>query len=80
MDNINKIDPELDDFLAWWANKGHKEYPFGLSFDKNGKMTKVPKVNGMGKFEPITRTQKKIGRNELCFCGSYKKYKKCCLK
>ena len=25
------------------------------------------------------RTKKKIGRNEPCYCGSNKKYKKCCL-
>ena len=28
---------------------------------------------------PIRRTRKKIGRNNLCFCGSKKKYKKCCI-
>jgi hypothetical protein len=28
---------------------------------------------------PITNELKKIGRNELCVCGSGKKYKKCCL-
>jgi hypothetical protein len=28
--------------------------------------------------EPI-RNQNKIGRNELCPCGSGKKYKKCCI-
>lgn len=27
----------------------------------------------------IVRDSPKIGRNELCFCGSGKKYKKCCL-
>jgi uncharacterized protein YchJ len=26
------------------------------------------------------RTEPKIGRNELCHCGSGKKYKKCCGK
>lgn len=30
--------------------------------------------------KPIRRTEKKIGRNELCPCGSGKKYKKCCGK
>jgi uncharacterized protein YchJ len=25
------------------------------------------------------RTEPKIGRNELCHCGSSKKYKKCCI-
>lgn len=29
---------------------------------------------------PIFRTEKKIGRNDPCPCGSGKKYKKCCLK
>jgi preprotein translocase subunit SecA len=27
---------------------------------------------------PIVRTQRKVGRNEPCPCGSGKKYKKCC--
>ncbi len=29
---------------------------------------------------PITRKQEKVGRNDLCPCGSQKKYKKCCGK
>lgn len=28
---------------------------------------------------PIRRTERKIGRNEPCECGSGRKYKKCCL-
>jgi len=28
--------------------------------------------------KPVRRTQKKIGRNDPCPCGSGKKYKKCC--
>ncbi len=32
------------------------------------------------KKEPIRRTEAKIGRNDLCPCGSGKKYKKCCGK
>jgi preprotein translocase subunit SecA len=28
--------------------------------------------------EPIKRASQKIGRNDLCPCGSGKKYKKCC--
>ncbi len=27
---------------------------------------------------PIIRQAPKIGRNDLCLCGSQKKYKKCC--
>ena len=30
------------------------------------------------KKQPVTRRERKIGRNELCPCGSGKKYKKCC--
>jgi preprotein translocase subunit SecA len=28
--------------------------------------------------KPTTREQDKVGRNDLCPCGSGKKYKKCC--
>ncbi|BFN37703.1 preprotein translocase subunit SecA [Fidelibacter multiformis] len=31
-----------------------------------------------GKTQPIRRTERKIGRNEPCPCGSGKKYKHCC--
>jgi preprotein translocase subunit SecA len=31
-----------------------------------------------GRVRTITRDQPKVGRNELCPCGSGKKYKKCC--
>lgn len=29
---------------------------------------------------PIRRSEDKVGRNDLCSCGSGKKYKKCCLQ
>ena len=74
---IIDIDPEFDELLTWWTNEGHKEHPFGLHFNKDGTLTKIPKRGGMGMQEPITRTHKKIGRNEPCPCGSGKKYKKC---
>ncbi|MDQ3258731.1 MAG: SEC-C metal-binding domain-containing protein, partial [Acidobacteriota bacterium] len=31
-----------------------------------------------GKVRTVRRTEAKVGRNELCTCGSGKKYKKCC--
>jgi len=31
-----------------------------------------------GKAQPFKRTDKKVGRNDPCPCGSGKKYKKCC--
>ncbi|RKZ12974.1 hypothetical protein DRQ53_14025, partial [bacterium] len=30
--------------------------------------------------EPFVRDDEKVGRNDLCPCGSGKKYKKCCGK
>jgi preprotein translocase subunit SecA len=30
--------------------------------------------------KPVHRTEKKVGRNDLCPCGSGKKFKKCCSK
>ncbi len=32
----------------------------------------------MVKAKPVTRSAPKVGRNEPCFCGSGKKFKKCC--
>lgn len=29
--------------------------------------------------EPVRRVEPKVGRNDLCSCGSGKKYKKCCM-
>jgi hypothetical protein len=35
----------------------------------------------MGEFQPpFVREHRKLGRNELCHCGSGRKYKKCCLE
>ncbi len=39
----------------------------------------INQVGGEGKMkEPSIRDQDKVGRNDLCPCGSGKKYKKCC--
>lgn len=49
---------------------------------------KLQKLNGKSIYDtlgwgdtinPFVREEPKIGRNELCPCGSGKKYKKCCL-
>lgn len=61
---------------------------FGLNFDftwkQDAKMDAV--TNGMIKHVGVTSTVRNIpgrsnktGRNDLCTCGSRKKYKKCCL-
>ncbi len=38
-----------------------------------------PPSEGIAPLSPIMPKKKKIGRNDPCFCGSGKKYKKCCL-
>jgi len=35
-------------------------------------------IENKSKVEPVTK-RNKIGRNQKCFCGSGKKYKKCCI-
>ena len=37
-------------------------------------------VNHISDEQPYARTHRKIGRNELCPCGSGKKFKKCCIE
>ena len=52
-------------------------YTIGLEPDKPEDITDLEIVLN----PPKTRTaEKKIGRNELCPCGSGKKYKNCCGK
>lgn len=34
--------------------------------------------NEVAKLEPVKKSEKKVGRNDPCPCGSGKKYKKCC--
>jgi len=43
--------------------------------------SKFSKINNQWyyMFDNPSAVQPKIGRNERCFCGSHKKYKKCCL-
>ena len=49
----------------------------GLDMIQSGPLTKVSKPVRGRRVE--VRTKPKIGRNELCPCGSGLKYKKCCL-
>ena len=38
---------------------------------------KVPEVSTTQKSQPLSSQHKKLGRNDPCWCGSGKKYKKC---
>lgn len=37
-------------------------------------------MEAVGGIRPYVRESRKIGRNEMCPCGSHKKYKNCCLR
>lgn len=39
----------------------------------------MKKQKRMERHTPIIRQEPKVGRNDLCPCGSGKKYKKCCM-
>ena len=46
----------------------------------NGTITLHPCQSEGGTCKPFVRKEKKVGRNEMCTCGSGKKFKKCCCK
>jgi spermidine synthase len=87
--NSKQID--LKNFLRR-AKKLDKNYSFAFPFFSNAKKVKVIKFDGKVTEELLTTTvvtdsmipqkqalnmNSKVGRNELCPCGSGKKYKKC---
>ena len=43
-----------------------------------GEAANQPQGEGAVKVKTIVRDVPKVGRNDLCPCGSGKKYKKCC--
>ena len=48
--------------------------------DYNERLENEVKELRQFRFEQVADIGKKIGRNDVCPCGSGKKYKKCCLK
>lgn len=62
--------------LSWWAcfNKDNDDN----SNDFMEKMQKFIKNEMKKEKQELTKT-KELGRNDLCYCGSGKKYKKCCM-
>ena len=91
LDGENSCPPEdcggiygYNDLLDILKNKKHPEYEekivdwLGEDFDPN--LFDIKKVNSsLSRIKPIYVADKRIGRNELCPCGSGKKYKKCCI-
>ena len=61
------------------------KYLFHIQVEKNIERERVARETSTnindgegGSHEPIKRKEEKIGRNDLCPCGSGKKYKNCC--
>ncbi len=47
-----------------------------MAYEQTGRQSAEPAQ--AGKHQPLRRTERKVGRNEPCPCGSGKKYKHCC--
>ncbi len=79
---LSKSNKVLSVFLYYNSNSNIEKMDFKLlsSDDKEAKETEIMNmVEYLRIKRSIKLENKKIGRNELCPCGSGKKYKKCCL-
>ena len=71
---IEKTGPWLAEQFRLIANKKH---PYVKSIVQDGADIKV---NILDNTQGVTqRDVSRVGRNDLCPCGSGKKYKKCCM-
>lgn len=73
----------IKDSLLRAYNRIYPDYSGGVYFERYPEEKR--KVQGTvitnGSFDaPYVRSSQKIGRNDLCPCGSGKKYKHCCMK
>lgn len=79
---LSKCEKVLSVFLYYSSDDKIKKIDFKIitSDDKESKSTEIMNMTEYLRFKRGLRLEgKKIGRNELCPCGSGKKYKKCCL-
>ena len=74
---ISRIKEEVVEILFRIQITGHENIA-GLRRPKDRDLTFSGGGDDVEKKKPLKRAEKKIGRNELCPCGSGKKYKKCC--
>lgn len=65
-----QIQPVRDNQALWQSFSRGVRYVEHRGDQHNGGSSEKP--------TPVKRTERKIGRNELCPCGSGKKYKRCC--
>jgi SWIM/SEC-C metal-binding protein len=71
-----QTEERLKEVASIFEEKGW-EYTIGLDPDKPEDITDLETL--LNRPKPVV-TEKKVGRNEPCPCGSGKKYKRCCGK
>jgi len=64
---IEKEFPLIPQVVMWWT-----KFAPGMYSDVNGM------VEAWEKYGHLERRPQKPGRNDPCWCGSGRKYKKCC--
>ena len=80
-DLLFKLRPAVaeDEAEVWDAQSAeHAEFQDQGDAHRQAQQQAMDGASGSGPIEPIRRAERKVGRNELCPCGSGKKYKKCC--
>jgi hypothetical protein len=84
---LKDLKEELDETLKqtfeeridWFTNPISDNFFLDEDFDEDDFLDDDFEAGPYGWNTPYVREEAKIGRNELCPCGSGKKYKKCCL-
>lgn len=71
---ILRLLKDLVNHTRRWSNNGYSSAEIS-----NLKLSDSDTPLKHGKKQPVQEKAKTIGRNDPCFCGSGKKYKKCCL-
>jgi len=72
---------ELSNNTRIWENNGHTPHEIHELVEKPNMRPLPDKPFDFGVSKVIDmKTRQKIGRNDLCPCGSGKKYKKCCME
>ncbi|MCR5618139.1 MAG: preprotein translocase subunit SecA [Clostridiales bacterium] len=61
-------------------SEGHGKEVSGGSIPTEAKQIKGAQASDNAPLQPVKRDASKVGRNDLCPCGSGKKYKNCCGK
>lgn len=59
-------------YIRLWENRGSNKVELGLATNPSNV------INFQNAAKTVVRSEKKVGRNDLCPCGSGKKYKFCC--